>query len=146
MSTVTVNQDQRLYVIPSAGGGFTCLGFDVAERRRRAVTEWVGRPVEDVEVGTPAAYVAYESAMSVGAEHARRTGGRCGAALTPELDRWVGWRVEVRSADGSKRRFNVGRSTGWMPCNLEIHNIRSSGGPAAYLDAGDTVTPIRKVR
>ena len=145
MNTVTVNQEQRLYVIPSPGGGFACLGFDVAERRRRAAIAWVGRPVEDVEVGTPAAYIAYESAMAAGAEHARRTGGRCGAELTPDLDRWVGWRVEVRSADGSTRRFNVGRSTGWFPRNLEIHNISSFGGPPAYLDVGDTVTPIRKV-
>jgi hypothetical protein len=30
MAQVTINQDQRLYVIPAGQGGYSCLGFDVA--------------------------------------------------------------------------------------------------------------------
>ena len=36
--TVTINREQRLYVI-KIGAGYTCLGFDVAEKRRRAYCE-----------------------------------------------------------------------------------------------------------
>jgi hypothetical protein len=37
----------------------------------------------------------------------------------------------VTTMEGETRRFIVGRSTGWRPCHLEIHNRRSTGGGAA---------------
>ena len=42
-----------------------------------------------------------------------------------------GWRVEVETMSGEKRRFIVGRSTGWGPCHLELNNRRSLGGDLA---------------
>lgn len=142
---VAVNEQSRLYIIPS-GGGASCLGFDVAERRRTAVLQWMGESVSPVEVGTQNAYMAYLAAMAKGSEHAHNTGSRCPAELIPALEPHIGWRVEVTSTDGSSRRFIVGRSTGWMPCNLEIATRRSSGGAAAYLAPGDVVRRIAKVR
>jgi hypothetical protein len=59
-------------------------------------------------------------------ERARDMSGLC-----PQLKGLEGARVEVVDNDGTKRRFNVGRSTGWRPCHLEIHNARSIGGGAA---------------
>lgn len=141
----SINHEQRLYVLP-CGKGYTFLGFDYAEKERGKVLAWLGQPVTPVEVGTEAAFAAYESAMDAGRRHNRNTGERCPADLIPQLDIYLGWRVEVQSSDGTKRRFNVGRSTGWMPCNIEVYNRRSYGGPRAHLSPGDKVIPIRRVR
>lgn len=51
--------------------------------------------------------------------------------LCPQLKGLEGARVEVVDHDGETRRFIVGRSTGWRPIHLEIHNARSTGGPGA---------------
>lgn len=52
--------------------------------------------------------------------------------LTPQLVGLEHCRVKVVDMDGEVRRFNVGRSTGWCPIHLELHNSRSRGGdPAA---------------
>jgi len=51
--------------------------------------------------------------------------------LTPQLVGLEGRRVEVVTTYGETRRFHVGKSTGWIPCHLEIHNARSSGGGSA---------------
>ena len=51
--------------------------------------------------------------------------------LTPQLRGLEGWRVEVVTLYGETRRFIVGRSTGWRPIHLEVHNRRSTGGGGA---------------
>lgn len=53
--------------------------------------------------------------------------------LTSDLIGYEGHRVEVLGEAGATpRRFWVGKSTGWRPCHLEVHNSRSMGGsPAA---------------
>lgn len=143
MTTITfetIQQESRLYFHKSG-----VIGFDYAEKLRVGVLTWLGREVKEVEIGTPEAYEAYVEAIELGRAHAEETGAKCPAALTPELDRWRGWRVEVKSADGTKRRFNVSRSTGWLPVNIELFNTRSSGGGSVYLAPGDVVTPIRVV-
>ena len=53
------------------------------------------------------------------------------SGLTEQLIGLEGWRVEVETTYGESRRFIVGRSTGWKPCHLEIHNRRSTGGGSA---------------
>ena len=65
--------------------------------------------------------------------------------LTPQLVGLEGWRVEVETTYGEVRRFNVGRSTGWQPCHIELYNVRSHGGIGAEREY-KRVTPIRKVR
>ena len=37
---IRINREQRLYVIP-CGGGYSCLGFDVAKRKTQAVADWL---------------------------------------------------------------------------------------------------------
>ena len=70
--------------------------------------------------------------------------------LHPRLTAHEGWRVEVTYSRpyvcmfGEERlteRFRVGRSTGWRPCSLALHNARSMGGHAINRDA-----PIKSVR
>lgn len=64
--------------------------------------------------------------------------------LSPQLVGYEGWRVEVVSG-GVTKRFNVGKSTGWKPCHLEIHNKRAMGGWLAE-KRYDSVKPLYKVK
>jgi hypothetical protein len=65
------------------------------------------------------------------------------SGLTAQLIPYEGDRVEVVDQWGDTRRFWVGKSTGWRPCHLEIHNARSSGGGAAS-DRYNQITRIRR--
>lgn len=51
--------------------------------------------------------------------------------LSPQLVGLEGCRVEVETTYNETRRFQVGRSTGWRPCHLEMHNRASRGGQSA---------------
>jgi len=53
------------------------------------------------------------------------------SGLSPQLIGLEGCRVVVTRKDGRNARFRVGRSTGWRPCHLELHNARSLGGDPA---------------
>ena len=119
--------------IIGAGGGFSCLGFEVVENTRRPVVEWLARegvnlaPFEG-EAGTPAAFMAHREALEAARVHFDKTGRRCPAELTPQLIGKEGARVEVVDSYGETRRFTVGRSSGWIPCHLELASKRASGG------------------
>ncbi len=56
---------------------------------------------------------------------------RDSSGLTAQLVGLEGYRVEVVDVIGHRRRFIVGRSTGWRPCHLEIKRRDSSGGMSA---------------
>lgn len=62
---------------------------------------------------------------------AERAAKRDNSDLSPQLVGLEGWRVEVVTTYGEKRRFIVGKSTGWRPCHLEVLTRRSLGGCAA---------------
>ena len=132
--TVTVNAEQELYVILCHHGrqrGYTCLGFDVCIRWGNGIAAWLaenGVPsvaIDESERGTLEAYARYQALLQAGRELNQHTGKRCPVELTPQL---IG--LEVVDRYGERRRFNVGKSTGWMPCHLEIARCNSSGGPA----------------
>ena len=78
---------------------------------------------------------------------AQRDAIRDNSGLNRQLIGLEGWRVEVQSIGGSVYRFQVGKSTGWRPRHLSLHNSRSHGGvPISERTVYDRVTPIRKVR
>jgi hypothetical protein len=141
---VTVNAEQELYVIP-CGDGYSCLGFDVLLARHKAVAAWLrgeGLQADDLPLesrGTIPAYNAYTALMERAASYCQRNNLRCPAELTPQLIGLEGKRVEVVDRHGERRRFIVGKSTGWQPCHLEIARRDSSGGPAV------TGTPFQSV-
>ena len=139
---INVNTEQRLYVIP-CNGGYSCLGFDVAEKRRLQYLAWLGLETTPGRTGTIEAYTAYCDALELVRERCQRTGERCPAELTRELIGLEGKRVELVYPDGSKTRFYVGKSTGFCPIHLEIKTRRSSGGSAVYFPAGTRVNVIR---
>jgi hypothetical protein len=62
--------------------------------------------------------------------HAQRAAARDNSDLNKELIALEGYRVEVETTYGEKRRFIVGKSTGWKPCHLEISRRDSSSGPS----------------
>jgi len=70
---------------------------------------------------------------------------RDNSGLTAQLCGLEGFRVEVVTSYGEKRRFIVGKSTGWKPCHLELNNRRSSGGGSAEKSYA-SVTQLYKAR
>lgn len=138
---VTINEEQRLYVIP-CGEGYTCLGFDVCEKRTVALARELAALGESIPqpeaVGTLGRYRQYKALVAVALAHNRATGWRSKSELTPELVGYEGKRVEVRHRWGTDKavevvRFIVGKSTGWIPCHLEIKTKGSTGGGAVCL-------------
>jgi hypothetical protein len=134
---VTLNAEHELYVIPCEGG-HSCLGFDVMMTRYARLNDWLqkegiaGDDLSPEARGTLAAYAAYNALMQRAASYCHRNNLRCPCELTPQLVGLEGKRVEVIDQYGKRRRFQVGKSTGWMPCHLEIARRDSSGGPAVF--------------
>jgi hypothetical protein len=129
-----INTEQRLFVL-QCGAGYTCLGFDVERKRTAAIRHWLASyryfftpPV--AEPGTEEAWSEYQNAL----EHAqaycleRRT--ICPIDLTPELIGKEGQRVEIMDTEGNRRKVWISRSSGWMPCHIELKCINSTGGSA----------------
>lgn len=138
---VLVNHEQEIYTIRHAdGGGYSTLGFDVCiDRAERIGLELTMRrifgfedAVKDMPRGSLQAYDTYMNLLDRLRRAVEETGERAIYDLTPQLNQWENWRVEVEDMHGDVRRFWVGKSTGWAPCHLEIKTKRSHGGlPAA---------------
>lgn len=141
----SINQKQRLYVMP-CGSGFSCYGFDVIEHKARAVAAWRTGGYACLDPmptrGTPQHFEVCAAEIEKGAAHAKRTGFKCDAELTPQLIGLEGKRVEITYPEGHKSRFYVSRSGGWMPCHIEVKTRRSLGGCAAYIPPGASVRVV----
>ena len=146
----SIDNDQKLFVY-KIGEGYTCLGFDVLKKRGLALAAWLNVPInascrealDQVHTNPNAAHAAYNYLMECANQYCIKHKTRCPIELTPELIGMEGKRVEVLLPNGEKRRFYVGKSTGWMPCHLEIKTKRSTGGTAVYFPKGSTVRVIR---
>ena len=67
---VTLNKDQKLYVIPCQDGGFTCHGFDVLFREANAMAEVIGAvPIPQEHWGTMTAYHRHAEIVRLYAQH-----------------------------------------------------------------------------
>jgi hypothetical protein len=120
--TVTINEGQRLFVIP-CGGGFSCLGFDVERRKTAAICKELNRTAPVAAPGTLDAYGEYGQALQAAKDSGKRL--KCG--LHPRLIGLEGKRVEC-TLYGEKVRFIVGKSTGFIPCHLQIERRGNTGG------------------
>ena len=127
---VTLNREQRLFVLPVNGGGYSCLGFDVCEKRIQSLATELQVQPRPHRTGTHAAYRAYCNLVETAHQKNQATGWRSQSELTPELMGLEGKRIEVVDAYGESRRFYVGKSTGFIPVHLEIPRRDSSGGMA----------------
>lgn len=144
---ITLDQEQKLYIIPCVGGGYSCLGFNECERRTVGLQRELAARGHSVPapapLGTLERYEQYRAACDVARQDNAATGWRSASQLTPQLIGLEGRRVEVLDKDGLKRRFQVGRSTGFIPCHLEIARRGCHGGGAAH---GAPYQSIRIIR
>ena len=137
-----INQDQRLYVI-DCEEGYSCLGFDYLDRRAARLAKELDRSFDVSMPHGEAKYMAYKALQDLARTLSARTGKKCECELHPALHGYRGVRVEATFADGSKERFNVGKSTGFIPCYLRLNNKRSSGGGA--VDRDEQIVSVRAV-
>lgn len=138
---ISNNRQQKLFGIPSAGG-WACLGHDVAYRRTAAIARELGRPdlypVANERHTIKGGYGRYMRAV----EAARISGKRLICDLTPALVGLEGRRVEVTLPDGSRERFWVGKSGGWIPVHLAVARRNSSRGTPVYFPHGARVRVV----
>lgn len=135
MNKVTTDKERALYVI-KCYNGYSCLGFMVCcekTKMLKAELDSIGDVLQPPipEYGTIEAYNYYQALIERARVINANTGYRFSCELSDQLKGLEKRRVEVVDTEGLKYRFNVGVSTGFIPCHLEIHNKRSTGGPAA---------------
>lgn len=128
MNLEKINKKDRLYVIRE-GKGFSCYGFDILDRKGKALAAELGETWNERK-GTKKAFCYYSKLIEMAREKNEKTGWRSGSELTKQLIGLEHRRVEVITTYGEKRRFTVGKSTGFIPCHLEILRSNCSGGPA----------------
>lgn len=128
-----IDHNDRLYVMKFSHG-YSCYGFDVLDRKARAVLQWMGENEILHNPGSAEHFNQCNAILDRGDEYSRRTGKRCDAELVPALIGLEDKRIECEYF-GEKRRFYVGKSIGWMPCHLEIKTRRSRDGCALIPDA-----------
>lgn len=128
MKDMILNKEQRLFVL-NLGNHYTCLGFDVLDKRARKLADELGEEWNERK-GTKKAFRHYRALQDIARRKNRATGWKSATELHPQLIGLEGRRVEVKDADGEIYRFQVGRSTGWIPCHLQLHNCAAHGGPS----------------
>lgn len=147
--TVTISEHYPTCYTIKTGCGYSCLGFDVLEKRYKLLhaellelgdSSLVEFPEE---YGTIERYNQYQRLLDHARNYYKQTGHRFACELVPQLRGLEGKRIELTYPTGDKTRFNVGKSTGWIPCHLEIKTSRSSGGCAVYFPEGTTIRVIR---
>lgn len=144
---VTIDVAQGLYVIP-CGDGYSCLGFEVCEKRRRRLAEELrGRgvkPPSGDEIGSMGNYDAHKETSDLAYSYHKETGYRFTCELHPKLVGREHISVQITRPDGSKSRFRVGKSTGWVPCHLACSNVRSIGGDPIEADEEFSVSIVKR--
>ena len=142
MNLVSISFKDKLYILRCGEIGFSCLGFSKCGQITAFLQQELGPEHGPYlnEYGTPKAYAEYQRLCKIGQEKNEQTGWRSEAELTPQLIGLEGCRVEVSDSYGNVRRFNVGKSTGWMPCHLELSHRYCRGGGSV------TGAPFQKIR
>lgn len=127
MATITINKKEKLFVIQDEKYT-SCLGFDVLERRFTKLAEEIGYKPVSKTPGTLKRYNEYHSLLDFCRKKHEETGWRSQSELIPEFIGREGQRVEVVTSWGETFRYYIGKSTGFIPCHLEVKRKDSSGG------------------
>ena len=131
LNTVTSNKDTKMYVIQSGNGYFSCLGFNVCIERRNALAIELDLPnLMKAHKGTLKAYNELVTLQAIARAKNAETGWKSKTGLTKQLIGLEGKRVEVVTSYGETHRFYVGKSTGFIPCHIEVKQRNSHGGGA----------------
>ena len=154
MKTLKINKEQKLYVI-SSGSGYTRLGFDVCYTRAHNLNKELhgingplfGTPGPVLnKPGTIKLYKQYQFLINEAKELNIKTGWKSKSELIPEFIGNEGRRVEVITSYGEKSRFIIGKSTGFIPCHLEIKKSNSNGGISVCGYPFKSITFLERVR
>lgn len=147
---VTLNTEQRLYVIP-CGGGYSCLGFDNARDHANQIARRLKQPAlafGDGDHGSPTGYAKYQAAIEAWGRSplTRQTyfdpGTDPKAARALETCRRDGRKVRLMLGDTATGRSwldehdvvgRIGRSTGSLKVPLLIEP-GADGGVAILTD------------
>jgi hypothetical protein len=140
-----INADSKLYVL-KCGKGFSCYGFDVVERKTKALQIETNIPLtyDNPQIGTPEHYYNYMDLINEVRKLNVATGFRSKSELNPKLIGLEGKRIQCKLY-GETVRFIVGKSTGYVPCHLEIKRIGSHGGGAITSNPNE-ITDIIVIR
>jgi hypothetical protein len=143
MTQVTVDNDHNCYVIHDTNTqSVSALSFSICWDRLFGIAAWLGEHslYHGLVFGTLDVYNSYIEVCRLGEARYAAIGHPCPILLTPSLVGYEGQWVRVYEQHGRRRKFIVGRSTGWLPVHLEIKDRRAySGHPV-------TGTPFRSVR
>lgn len=125
--SITINQEQQLFVIPAAGG-YSCLGFDVVFKRLKQIVAYLGLsfPVNESDKGSLGQYELYQKAVSeAGRANIRETW--FDLDTPPEVRRIL---EQYRKSGEQLRLFYGDRKTGrdWMEENEVMGEIGRSVG------------------
>ena len=142
-TTITVDHKRGLYILQTEEY-YSTHGIDVVQRRSENIIKWIKGKGEEpiykmVEYATVHAYEQYKAIMNQAQEFCKKNNIQCEIELEAQLIGLEGKRVEVIDKYGEKRRFWVGRTTGWLPGHIELSKSNSSGG---FLVMG---TPFQKI-
>lgn len=148
---VTINAEQKLFVIP-CGEGYTCLGFDVChDRLVRLARELRGLGYYEALVqasatpGTIESYKNYDALSTLAMGHTTRTGYRFTCELDPKLIGHEGKQVRVVNRLGETETFWLGKTTGWIPCHLAIKSRKDNFGEPVWSPV-QSVTVLKERR
>lgn len=132
LKRIKVDRRLKLFIIHGETSTFT-LGFQECARITEALAGELGvdAMLEGMKIGTRRYGELYCALLAVAKRKNEEEGWRSFSGLSPQLSGLEGVRVEVVSLSGEKRRFIVGKSTGYIPCHIERARSNSSGGPAA---------------
>lgn len=145
MKKVTVNKEQKLYVLAS-NGGYSCLGFSVVERKVKALCIELSIGFVPCKIGTIKMYKQYLALVENAKVRYNATGVKSNIELIPEFIGKEGYRVQIIDKYGETRRFIIGKSSGFIPCHLEIAKSNSRGGAAVCGYPFKSINFIERVR
>lgn len=144
---ININTDRELYII-TEGHHTTCLGFHVVADKSRKMVKWLKDndvyEKEYSDIGTIEAYDHYQHLLNVVRDLCHTRSIRCDIDLCEQLVGKEGKTVEIIDKYNETRRFIVGKSTGWIPCHLEIDSRHSDGGFAVTGDPFKSVKVLSK--
>lgn len=138
MCEVTVNNVNEVFNVP-CGNGYTCYSFKYINQMNRSIRDELCMATPVASIGTIEQYEEYERAINAAKSRFEKHNMQMDCGLHPKLKGLEGYRIEC-IRNGEKVRFWVGKSTGWIPSHLAIHNTRSRGGDAISLN--DTLSDI----
>ena len=119
---ITINEKEKLYNIESKDG-YSCLGFEVLMRWGDKLAKELNQPLcSSHPLGSMEAYNHYSNLIEQARSRNIANGWRSNSQLHPKLIGLEGKKVQITLPDGTKEKFKVGKSMGFIPIHLKRIN------------------------